>query len=88
VSKVWKAAAAAGHGHRFLSDTRNFVGMDDHVYVNENMNIPSIDIIAYNAASGGFPATWHTHADNMANIDKESLQAVGATVAQTIWTER
>ncbi len=88
VNKVWKAAAAAGHGDRFLSETRNFVGVDDHVYVNENMNIPSIDIIAYNPATGGFPATWHTHADNLANIDKESLQAVGATVAQTVWTER
>ena len=88
VNKVWKAAAAAGHGDRFLSDTRNFVGVDDHVHVNENMNIPSIDIIAYNPATGGFPPTWHTHADNLANVDKETLQAVGATLAQTIWTER
>ncbi|MCB0757533.1 MAG: M28 family peptidase, partial [Flavobacteriales bacterium] len=38
--------------------------------------------------TGGFPATWHTHADNMDNIDKESLQAVGATVAHVVWTER
>jgi Zn-dependent M28 family amino/carboxypeptidase len=88
VNKVWKAAAAAGHGDRFLSETRNFVGVDDHVFVNENLNIPSIDIIAYNPVTGGFPSTWHTHADNMANIDKESLQAVGATVAQVVWTER
>ena len=88
VNKVWKAATAAGHGDRFLSETRNFVGMDDHVYVNQNMGIPSIDIIAYNPVTGGFPSTWHTHADNLANIDKESLQAVGATVAQVVWTER
>jgi hypothetical protein len=88
VNKVWKAAAAAGFGNRFLSETRNFVGMDDHVYVNQGMNIPSIDIIAYNPVTGGFPDTWHTHADNLANIDKESLQAVGATVAQVVWTER
>lgn len=88
VNKVWKAAAAAGHGDRFLSETRNFVGVDDHVFVNENLNIPSIDIIAYNPVTGGFPSTWHTHADNLANIDKESLQAVGATVAQVVWTER
>lgn len=88
VNTVWKAAAAAGYGSRFLSETRNFVGVDDHVFVNRDLGIPSIDIIAYNPATGGFPATWHTHADNMANIDKESLQAVGATVAQTIWTQR
>ena len=87
VNKVWKAAAAAGHGDRFLSETRNYVGVDDHVFVNE-AGIPSIDIIAYDATTGGFPSTWHTHADNMDNIDKESLQAVGATVAQVVWTER
>lgn len=87
VNKVWKGAAAAGHGNRFLSETRQYVGVDDHVFVNE-YGIPSIDIIAYNPVTGGFPATWHTHADNLANIDKESLQAVGATVAQVVWTER
>lgn len=88
VNKVWKAAAAAGHGDRFLSEVRNHVGVDDHVFVNEGLNIPSIDIIAFDAATNAFPATWHTHADNLANIDKESLQAVGATVAQVVWTER
>ena len=87
VNKVWKAAATAGHGSRFLSETRQYVGVDDHVFVNE-YGIPSIDIIAYDAATQGFPPTWHTHDDNLANIDKESLQAVGATVAQVVWTER
>ncbi|MCC6839748.1 MAG: M28 family peptidase [Flavobacteriales bacterium] len=87
VNKVWKAAATAGHGNRFLSETRQYVGVDDHVFVNE-YGIPSIDIIAYDAATQGFPPTWHTHDDNLANIDKESLQAVGATVAQLVWTER
>ncbi|MBP8823418.1 MAG: M28 family peptidase [Flavobacteriales bacterium] len=87
VNKVWKAAANAGHGSRFLGETRQYVGVDDHVFMNE-YGIPSIDIIAYNPVTGGFPATWHTHADNLANIDKESLQAVGATVAQVVWTER
>ncbi len=87
VNKVWKAAAAAGHGERFLPEVRNYVGVDDHVFVNQ-YGIPSIDIIAYDPATGAFPDTWHTHNDNLANIDKESLQAVGATVAQVVWTER
>lgn len=88
VNKVWKAAATAGYGDRFLSETRNYVGVDDHVFVNQDLHIPSIDLIAYNPATGGFPDTWHTHADDLAHIDKESLQAVGATVAQVVWTER
>ena len=88
VNKVWKAAAATGHGDRFLSETRNFVGGLDHVFVNENMGIPSIDIIAWDPATGRFPSSWHTHADNMAVIDKETLQPVGATVTQVVWAER
>ncbi len=87
VDKVWKAAATAGHGDRFLSEVRNYVGVDDHVFVNE-YGIPSVDIIAFEPNTGGFPATWHTHADNLAHISQESLQAVGATVAQVVWTER
>lgn len=88
VNKVWKAAAAVGHGDRFLSDVKQFVGIDDHVIVNEGTHIPCIDIIAYDATTGGFPPTWHTHDDNLANIDKESLQAVGATLNQVVWSER
>lgn len=88
VNKVWKAAAATGHGDRFLSETRQYVGIDDHVIVNEGLGIPSIDIIAFDASTNGFPPTWHTHADNLAGIDKESLQAVGATVTQVVWAEK
>jgi Zn-dependent M28 family amino/carboxypeptidase len=88
VNKVWKTAAAVGHGDRFLSETRQYVGIDDHVVVNESLGIPSIDIIAFDPTTGGFPPTWHTHADNLANIDKESLQAVGATVTQVVWAEK
>ncbi|MFT3884739.1 MAG: M28 family peptidase [Flavobacteriales bacterium] len=88
VNKVWRAAAAVGHGDHFLSETRQYVGIDDHVIVNQGLNIPSIDIIAFDQATGGFPPTWHTHDDNLKNISKESLEAVGATMHHVVWNEK
>lgn len=88
VGKIWKAAVATGHGERFLSETKNYVGIDDHLVVNLETGIPIADIIAWEESSGAFPKTWHTHDDNLAGISKESLQAVGATVTQVIWAER
>ncbi len=88
VNKVWKSAVATGHGDRFLAETINYVGIDDHVIVNEGLNIPSIDIIAFDQSSGGFPSTWHTHDDNLQNISKASLEAVGATMTHAVWNEK
>ena len=88
VNKIWKAAAAVGHGDRFLSDTRHFVGIDDHLIVNEGTGIPVADIIAFDDATQAFPSSWHTHADNMSGIDKATLEAVGTTMMQVVWSER
>ena len=35
-----------------------------------------------------FPPTWHTHDDNLDNISKESLDAVGKTVLNVIYKEK
>ncbi len=88
VGKIWKAAAMAGQGERFLSETRNYVGIDDHVIVNEGTGIPVADVIAWDPTTNAFPTTWHTHADTMTAIDKASLLAVGATMMQVVWGEQ
>jgi hypothetical protein len=88
VGKLWRAAAATGHGERFLSETRGYVGIDDHLVVSEATGIPVADIIAWDPETGAFPKTWHTHEDDLSGIDKESLQAVGATVMQVVWGEK
>lgn len=88
VNKVWQHAAAAGHGDRFLSETRVYVGIDDHIPVNQELGIPTIDIIAWDPNTMGFTPSWHTHADNMSVIDKATLNAVGSTVMRTLWAEK
>jgi Zn-dependent M28 family amino/carboxypeptidase len=84
VDKVWKAANAIGYGNYFLSQTKDFVGIDDHVYVNK-AGVPCIDLIEYNQVSGGFGDYHHTHNDNMSLIDKNTLKAVGQTLLEVIY---
>lgn len=76
------AAARAGHAQRFPNVYGSAV-TDDHVELIE-AGIPSIDIIDYRAGEG-FAPTWHTMDDNLENIDKESLRAVGETLVRFIY---
>ena len=85
--KVWKAANDIGYGNYFLSQTKEYVGVDDHIYVNR-AGIPCIDIIEYNQVSGGFGDYHHTHKDNMSLIDKNTLKAVGQTLLEVIYNEK
>ena len=85
VDKVWKAANGIGYGNYFLSQTRDFVGVDDHIFVNKG-GVPCIDIIEYNQTSGGFGDYHHTHQDNMSVIDKNTLKAVGQTLLEVIYS--
>lgn len=78
--KVWDAARYAGAGDYFVQAPGGIV-MDDHVPMNEIAQIPTIDIIHYNA-SGGFAPHWHTSHDTPDNIDPKTLRAVGQTVLQ------
>lgn len=87
VDKVWKAASNIGYGNYFSSQTKEFVGVDDHIYVNQ-AGIPCIDIIEYNQATGGFGDYHHTHKDNMSLIDKNTLKAVGQTLLEVIYNEK
>jgi hypothetical protein len=86
VDKVWKAADRIGYGNYFVNRTENFVGVDDHIYVN-NAGIPCIDIIEYNTANRAFGNYHHTHNDNMNIIDKNTLKAVGQTLLEVIYSE-
>lgn len=85
VDEVWKAGSRAGHSSRFVSDLGGAI-IDDHVYL-LRAGVPAIDIIeSANPKTGSFNPTWHTHADNMDNIDKETLKAVGETVLTHIYS--
>ena len=88
VKKVWTAAKVVGYGSMFPDDVNGGV-TDDHVPVNEVAKIPCIDIIPYypDCRQSSFGPTWHTLDDDMQHIDKNTLQAVGQTVIQVLFSE-
>lgn len=86
VDKVWSKAIRLGYGDLFKNVQGGGV-TDDHVQVNMS-GIPCIDIIARDANDNTFCKTWHTKNDNVGNINKQTLKAVGQTVMEVIYTER
>ena len=87
VDKVWAAAQRIGYGNYFSYDEQGGYITDDHLQVNRS-GILCIDVIGSDRENGGFPATWHTMNDNVKNINKETLKAVGQTMLEVIWTEQ
>lgn len=81
--RLWSAASEAGYGTRFVGRQGSAV-TDDHVQLIA-AGIPAVDIIEYRPGVG-FNPTWHTMADNMQGISKETLQSVGQTLMQYLYT--
>ena len=87
LQKVWRKASRLGFGNHFVFESANQI-LDDHYYVNTITGIPTIDIIEYDPATeSNFNKHWHTHKDDMDNIDKSTLNAVGQTLLEVIYTE-
>ena len=85
--KVWGEADALGYGHIFRRQLGGTI-IDDHINMT-NRGIPTADVIElYNDATGSFPAYWHTHADDMSIISKNTLQMVGNTVLNVLYKEQ
>ena len=84
-SNVWKAASEAGYSSYFVMEDGGFI-TDDHVPVNQITGIPTIDIIDLPRNSEtGFVHYWHTTKDDMSNIDKNTLKAVGQTLLHYLY---
>ena len=78
--QIWRSAEQLGYGAMF-SQQQSYPITDDHYYINYLAGIPTVDIIHYDMRNAsGFPFWWHTRQDNMDNISKSTLQAVGEVV--------
>ena len=87
VDKVWTVASRIGYSDYFVKQNVPAI-TDDHVFVNQFARIPMIDIVHYQAGIGFFGDYHHTQKDNMSVIDKETLEAVGATLLHVIYYEQ
>ena len=87
LQKVWRKANQLGYGKYFVFEDANQI-LDDHYYVNTITGIPTIDIIEYDPTTKtNFNKHWHTHNDDMDNIDRSTLNAVGQTLLEIIYNE-
>lgn len=89
LKKVWKAGHQAGFNEFFIFEQVGYI-TDDHVPINQELDIPTIDIIHLNTEStnGTFFDHWHTSGDTMDKISKPTLKAVGQTLLQVIFNEQ
>lgn len=87
VNKVWKLAREMGYSNYFTDEIVTGI-LDDHFMVNSIAGIKMIDIInTPNNTSPVFVKHWHTTNDNMENINKRTLGAVGQIVLAVIFNE-
>ena len=86
--KVWDKGTRLGYTNYFYYMQGGFI-TDDHYFVNKIAGIPMIDIIHYSdGTQSKFPAHWHTVSDDINVISKNTLEAVGQTVAEVIFEEK
>ena len=87
LDKVWNIASKNGFSRFFISQKTPPI-IDDHLYINNLIHIPTINIVEYNDTTHNrFNAHHHRHSDNMSIIDKKTLQAVGQTVLEVLYRE-
>ena len=86
VDKVWNKAKEMGYGNYF-SDISTQGTTDDHLYVNMNTSIPTIDIVHYDAQNRSYFPCHHKQCDTMENIDKKTLDVVGKVLLELIYNE-
>ena len=85
VERLWREASRLGYGRYFVQQATYYPITDDHYYVNTIAGIPCLDVIDYKTnTETGFAEWWHTQYDDIQNINKQTLQAVGETVLTTI----
>ena len=83
LNKVWQVAATTAGGSVFVDQNTDAI-LDDHLYVNQIANIPTIDIVQ-NSTDCSFFKHWHTLGDNIEAVDAKSMKIVADVVMKTIY---
>lgn len=81
---IWNLANSMGYGNLFLNKNLSGGVVDDHVFINQNIGIPTIDIIN-KPTDNSFGDHWHTENDDMDIIDKNVLRGVGQVVTAVVY---
>lgn len=86
VHTIWNIAQKAGFSNYFIDESINEI-TDDHLFINTLANIPCINIIHYYPQKSDFFEHHHKTTDDMKNISKSTLKAVGQTVLYYLYKQ-
>ena len=87
VDEVWSIARNNGFSEFFISQKTDPI-IDDHIYINNLINIPTINIVEHDATTHNkFNKHHHKQSDDMQIIDRKTLNAVGQTVLEVLYSE-
>ena len=87
VDEIWSIAGSIGFANFFVNEKTPPI-IDDHLYINNLIHIPTINIVEYDANTHNrFNAHHHKHSDNMDIIDHSTLKAVGQTVLEVLYSQ-
>jgi len=86
-ARVWDMAHRLGLDKRFPMQLGGAVN-DDHLPL-IHAGLQTTDIIeSANRTTGSFNPTWHTHADNIDNIDPAAIADAGTVVLNVVYNEK
>jgi len=86
INKIWSTGQRLNYGQYFIDDYCNAM-TDDHRPINEYAQIPCVDVLHYNTVANDFFEHHHQSTDDMSNIDKNTLKAVGHTLLDVLYNE-
>ncbi|RME18750.1 MAG: M28 family peptidase [Bacteroidetes bacterium] len=86
VHDIWSIAEKAGFSNYFINQSTNEI-TDDHLFINTIANIPCINIIHYYPQKSDFFEHHHKVSDDMRNISKSTLKAVGQTLLYYLYRQ-
>lgn len=88
VNRYWSIAHQLGYGIYFPTGDFGMATIDDHKVLMDNAGIPMVEVIDRSLTTGEFFPHWHKTTDNMEQIDRASLKAVGQTTLEVILREK
>jgi hypothetical protein len=86
VDRIWNTASALGYSAFFINAKGPGI-TDDHLYINQIINIPTANIIHYDVNRSDFFIHHHRTTDNMEIIDPKILAMTGQVTLQTVFDE-
>lgn len=83
LDKYWNVAEALGYGGTFQNQKTPPI-LDDHMYLNQIIGIPTIDIVQNTEGLNFFPF-WHTVEDGLDVIDPQTMATVATVTMKAIY---